>query len=433
MTHPLARTLFGLITACSAAAQTSDPCAGAQLTLIVDADSSMCTPPGAHTSVRGFQGLVLGQTAVRRIDPLVPAIFFDSGSPEFPDRYEVFTRQSETETFSDSTLDGDAIHVHRHILNIIGYRMRMHPDARIEIAARTSYQVDIGEAPRTAEARAANVREYLVRIWSIDSSRIALARVQMWPEDRRSARDILDMIEKRRVEIRSNDWTIMKPVEQRELSYRPWCNRLHLRVDANRLRCVESEIEISRNGIPILNIPLDQSGVGSLEASWPDALSDGASPADTTPYRATLITVDNDGRKKRASIEVPVRFLPAPEQRGRHPRVDQVHLIRLGSDTPPLSDHNKRVIREYLVPSIERGAGINVAGHTDVVGAEDRNRRISELQAAMVADELRKSAAAGRIKKIGVEARSEQQPMYSNATPEGRWLNRAMLIIVRNP
>ena len=69
---------------------------------------------------------------------------------------------------------------------------------------------------------------------------------------------------------------------------------------------------------------------------------------------------------------------------------------------------------------------VDVIGHTDAVGAEEMNQRLSERRANTVATELRsRGVDQSRIAAYGV---GETQPMASNDTPEGRAQNRRVEI-----
>ena len=72
---------------------------------------------------------------------------------------------------------------------------------------------------------------------------------------------------------------------------------------------------------------------------------------------------------------------------------------------------------------------IVVEGHTDSVGAEDYNQRLSERRAASVADFLiERGVDADDIVVYGY---GELRPKASNDTPDGRQLNRRVEINIR--
>ncbi|HEX8170411.1 MAG TPA: OmpA family protein [Thermoanaerobaculia bacterium] len=74
---------------------------------------------------------------------------------------------------------------------------------------------------------------------------------------------------------------------------------------------------------------------------------------------------------------------------------------------------------------------IVVEGHTDAVGTEQYNQRLSEQRAASVADYLiDRGVAANNITVYGY---GELRPKSSNETAEGRQLNRRVEIHIRAP
>jgi outer membrane protein OmpA-like peptidoglycan-associated protein len=65
---------------------------------------------------------------------------------------------------------------------------------------------------------------------------------------------------------------------------------------------------------------------------------------------------------------------------------------------------------------------IRVAGHTDSEGADEANLRLSEARAASVRAYLAEHGVAAT--RLGSKGYGESQPIATNATPEGRQLNR---------
>jgi outer membrane protein OmpA-like peptidoglycan-associated protein len=71
---------------------------------------------------------------------------------------------------------------------------------------------------------------------------------------------------------------------------------------------------------------------------------------------------------------------------------------------------------------------INVIGHTDNVGSADFNQNLSERRAASVASVLRSGGVSpARLRALGA---GFNQPVASNATAEGRQLNRRVEIVI---
>jgi outer membrane protein OmpA-like peptidoglycan-associated protein len=77
------------------------------------------------------------------------------------------------------------------------------------------------------------------------------------------------------------------------------------------------------------------------------------------------------------------------------------------------------------------GADVIVKGHTDSQGAEDANMRLSEDRAVMVKNHLVLKGVDGRrVQTLGF---GESMPLATNATPEGRAMNRRVEIELRPP
>jgi outer membrane protein OmpA-like peptidoglycan-associated protein len=71
---------------------------------------------------------------------------------------------------------------------------------------------------------------------------------------------------------------------------------------------------------------------------------------------------------------------------------------------------------------------VEVAGHTDSVGTEEYNQKLSERRAIAVKDYLEsKGITATRLSAVGY---GEAQPVASNDTDAGRALNRRVELIV---
>ena len=73
-------------------------------------------------------------------------------------------------------------------------------------------------------------------------------------------------------------------------------------------------------------------------------------------------------------------------------------------------------------------ADLLIEGHTDSVGSEEVNQKLSEQRAASVATSLKKDYKVPN--DISVIGKGEKEPIASNATKEGRAKNRRVEIIL---
>ncbi|MBN9464725.1 MAG: OmpA family protein [Proteobacteria bacterium] len=89
----------------------------------------------------------------------------------------------------------------------------------------------------------------------------------------------------------------------------------------------------------------------------------------------------------------------------------------------PVLDDVAQVLQQYDQSTID------VMGYTDSSGGDAINQPLSERRASSVASELvRRGVIAQRIYVAGM---SSQNPVASNATPEGRAMNRRVEILIR--
>jgi outer membrane protein OmpA-like peptidoglycan-associated protein len=112
--------------------------------------------------------------------------------------------------------------------------------------------------------------------------------------------------------------------------------------------------------------------------------------------------------------------------------------VNLTSDI--LFDFNSSALRSSSRATLDRLATnfaqypdneVSIEGHTDSVGTEDYNQRLSEQRAATVADYLIERGVPNT--NVIVYGYGEMQPKATNDTPEGRQLNRRVEIHIRAP
>ena len=75
-------------------------------------------------------------------------------------------------------------------------------------------------------------------------------------------------------------------------------------------------------------------------------------------------------------------------------------------------------------------ARLSVSGHTDSVGRDAYNQRLSEQRAKAVTDYL-VSSGVPRASVVSVKGMGEAQPVADNNTADGRAMNRRTEILIQ--
>ena len=101
-------------------------------------------------------------------------------------------------------------------------------------------------------------------------------------------------------------------------------------------------------------------------------------------------------------------------------------------------DFDKAVIRDADLPELQKaldfvkkypGFKVSIEGHTDGVGSVPYNQGLSERRAAAVKSWLLAHGAAdgARMQTVGY---GKSKPVADNATPEGRFKNRRVEVLI---
>jgi outer membrane protein OmpA-like peptidoglycan-associated protein len=88
-------------------------------------------------------------------------------------------------------------------------------------------------------------------------------------------------------------------------------------------------------------------------------------------------------------------------------------------------------LKDYVYNRVTPESKVTVIGHTDVVGLENHNQKLSERRANTVSTGIKqKSKQIGELNSVGV---GESDPLYPNELPEGRLYNRTIQVLIKTP
>lgn len=164
-------------------------------------------------------------------------------------------------------------------------------------------------------------------------------------------------------------------------------------------------------------------------------------PRDFPAYRSNpkdpLGIVEN----RRAEIQIKdwellrpiITYDSTPHPELADSTLDIYNLILFRFDSPEAGPINERILKETVIPGLRKGARVRVVGHTDVVGLDDRNLKLSSDRARTVVNAIRRLAPPGIIASIEGIGTGESSPLHTNDLPEGRFYNRCVQVIVTTP
>lgn len=155
-----------------------------------------------------------------------------------------------------------------------------------------------------------------------------------------------------------------------------------------------------------------------------------------TRFDDTKDRLEECGYEKPASVVVEEELVVVPTAMTLTTTVAEEINIRAALlfdfDSAVLSDDAKAVLDERISKYKGRGeltSNVSVIGHTDSIGSEVYNQKLSERRAKAVAAYLEQNTniADEHIDAIG---KGESEPKASNKLEEGRLLNRRVVIIL---
>ena len=362
--------------------------------------------------------------------PMLNYIYFDTGSTAIPERYVLFNLQKETDRFSENGLRGGQ-EKYLHALNVIGSRLRQNIETTINIIGCNS---DFGEEKgRTdlSRSRAESVRAYLQYIWGISPKRMEISARNL-PEIPSSNRLDLGHEENQRVEIRTDNLEILDPVKSTYIDIRSDTDSIRILPQIeSEYDLVSWEINFISNEGPVETI----SGDGVIQSDM-ILSSEAFLPEKLTGYNhlnATVALTDINGNTfEMESTPININFIRREQLRAQNLGYmveEKYALILFDFDRSDIKERNA-VIVDHIVNRIRaiEDVAVNIVGHTDIIGSEDYNIKLSERRAKAVYDQLLVELGMEKAHAIQYSGIGPFDPLYDNILPENRALNRTVTI-----
>ncbi|MBC7913469.1 MAG: outer membrane beta-barrel protein, partial [Pyrinomonadaceae bacterium] len=317
--------------------------------------------------------------------PLRNSVFFDEGSAAIPNRY-VLLSNTQASAFKETSLQNEQspnmtgrsarqLNVYYNILNIMGDRLRSNSGASIKLSGAS------GNGPAEGKSFAEAVKQYLVSAYGIDGSRISTeGRTKpVIPSEQPGGTKELPLLREgdRRVDIESTSPELllevgggmMKPVQ----------------ILATQVDPLDASV--------IFNV----GGAQKLLKSWSVALTDekgavlnyGPYTRDQESVTGKSILGNNPtGNYKVVMTGITNSGLPVTKE-GSINLIRQDESVDKGYRYSILFDFDKsksiasydKFLRDIVTPSITNGSTVIIHGHTDLIGEEEYNYKLSQSRA----------------------------------------------------
>lgn len=357
--------------------------------------------------------------------PLIPYVFFDRNNQEIPGRYVKLAPGGGSE-FLDKFPDLIDVkdeqpreyrqgEVYYNIMNLFGNRLKQNPTETVTLIGSDPVEKD-------GDALAERVKQYLVDVWGIDPARVT-TKGQVNPRivsgtARTPAEDKpFAEIENRRVEFDFKNKQLMREVHL--VAKRDATIENDVRIELQTNEQIESwTVRIQGNGVnrtfgPFFGMEELISATGFL------------SNAPSGRFFAEVTARTADGRTLNDTKSFELRR--AAEER----KSARFSIVFDYAEDDPIKRYDQ-FLQNDAADRIPDGAVVVVHGHTDNIGRDESNKRLSLDRAKAARESLVKGLRAKGKRNVKAYAigRGEDTTYapFDNSTPEGRQYNRTVII-----
>jgi outer membrane protein OmpA-like peptidoglycan-associated protein len=377
---------------------------------------------------------------VREIFPVRNYVYFDLGSTEIPARY-VILRKDQVRDFKEDDLEMNApqnlsgrserqMKVYYNVLNILGDRMSKNPGTTIKLVGSSQ------QGPKDGREMAESVKTYLVTVFEINPSRIAIeGRVKpKIPALQNGGTKELVLLREgdRRVSIESNS-----PVLLMEFQTGPDAPLKPVEINVVQEAPVDSYVTFNNEGSIkaftswYLEITDNAGTVQKFGPYTDESVSiPGKSILGTTPegdYKVKMIGQTADGKSVTKETNVHMVLWVAPKENEGM----RFSILYEFNNSVAINRYQK-YLTEIVIPRIPIGANVIIHGHTDIIGDNNYNQQLSLHRANDV-----RSILENGLKKLGRTdvtfqilgfGGDQKLSPFENKFPEERSYNRTVII-----
>lgn len=280
----------------------------------------------------------------------------------------------------------------------------------------------------SATKRIETIKNYLTHNYNLSPSKFnsKIYSVQLSTDDKLSA---MKMDELRRVELYPENENVLKPIyfSDRILLLKP--SDIDIKLDAVGVKNTQKwNITIWQDGYLLKKI----EGTGAIpdKYRWQNDDDYEFAIRELDPLVFITQITDNNGNFVTDTARYILKDIALSNFKNtetgeiKTPRKDYYNILVFDLNSADISDFNRSIIRE-LEKNIKQGCVVKVIGFTDNTGNPEYNKKLSFRRA---------QNAANLIEYPNVEVIGYgNSTAFDNSMPEGRFMNRSVVIMVQFP
>ncbi len=381
-----------------------------------------------------------GEKIVSETFPLRNYVFFEKESTEISNRYVLLNKdqvkdfkEDQVEVKSPKDVSGRSkreMTVYYNVLNILGDRMGKNPSSTITLVGSSE------KGPEDGKLMAASVKNYLVDVFAIEDTRIAV-------EGRKNPKiaslkpggiNELDLLreEDRRVSIESNSPELLmafqsgpnaalKPVQLRGIQEAPEDSYVTFKTEGAKVAFSTWKLELTDDkGMVKTYGPYTEE-----EVSIPGKTILGNSPNGDFNVKMIGTTPSGEIVTEESNINV-VLWTPSELEEGM-----RFSILYEFDDATAISMYEK-YLTEIVAPKIPENGKVIIQGHTDVIGETEHNQKLSLARANNVKKILENALSNSNRSDVTFEVQGFGEDVvkspFGNKLPEERSYNRTVVI-----
>ncbi len=381
-----------------------------------------------------------GERMVTETFPLRNYVFLEKGSTEIPSRY-VLLNKDKVKDFKEDQVDVNTpkdlsgrskreMAVYYNVLNILGDRMGKNPSSSITLVGSSE------KGPEDGKLMAGSVKKYLVDVFGIEATRIAIEgrNKPKIPSEKPGGTLELDLLREgdRRVSIESNSPALLmefqsgpnaplKPVQIKGIQEAPVESYVTFKAEGAKEAFSSWKLELTDENGMVQNFgPYTEEEVSLSGETILGTKTEG-------DFKVKMLGTTKEGGivTEESNINV-VLWTPSELEEGM-----RFSILYEFDDSKAIAMYEK-YLTEIVAPKIPENGKVIIHGYTDVIGETDNNQKLSLARANDVKKILAKAMSTAKRNDVTFDVHGsgedEAEAPFGNKLPEERAYNRTVVI-----